>query len=102
MFHLVANCLFYFKDAGPVRNLSISTVNMSTVIVSWLPPEEANGIIEHYNISLRMYKGNELQKYNTSENQQTHIIKELGQYKLLLRDYLIIMYYNFNRNCNTI
>lgn len=76
--HLVANYFFHFKGAGPVRNLNISTVNISTVVVSWLPPEEANGIIERYNISLRIYQGNELQKYNTSENQLTRIIKELG------------------------
>lgn len=76
--NLVAKYFFHFKGAGPVRNLSISTVNISTVVVSWLPPEEANGIIEYYNISLRRYKGNELQNYNISENQLTHIIRELG------------------------
>ena len=76
--HLVAKYFCHFKGAGPVRNLSISTVNVSTVVVSWLPPEEANGIIEYYNISLRRYKGNELQNYNISENQLTHIIRELG------------------------
>lgn len=47
-----------FTEPGPPSNISITTLNLTSMAVSWQPPIELNGIIIGYNI---VYNDNEIQ-----------------------------------------
>ena len=39
-------------DAGPIRDLQVNSVNISTLVITWLPPSAPNGNILNYRITI--------------------------------------------------
>ena len=49
----VSPCAIYPSAPGPVLSL-MGTPTLSTVILTWSPPQQRNGIIAHYTVTYRV------------------------------------------------
>ena len=47
------NNLYQFLVPGPPRSIKMVVSDQDAVVVSWLPPDQPNGVIVQYNIYVR-------------------------------------------------
>ena len=47
------NNLYQFLVPGPPRSITVVVCDQDAVVVSWLPPDQPNGVIVQYNIYFR-------------------------------------------------
>ena len=45
--------IFFFSVPGPPRSIKVVVDSQDAVVVSWLAPDQANGVIVQYNIYVR-------------------------------------------------
>ena len=61
---------------GPVSNLTIN-VTLTSVNLFWIPPEQHNGILTHYEVTYRLNGSNEVITSNSESLSTTFTIQSL-------------------------
>ena len=78
----------YASDPGPVKNVTIDlrqgTDNV-TAVLSWLPPDESNGVITQYQVFYAGYNGTQV---------YILLFVLLFQIRLLYVKHLVLQFYN--------
>ena len=81
----------------------VISLNDSSVMISWRPPNIPNGIITTYNVMIFKLEGNTgiLNMNTTSDSQTTSMVFDLGMLELFVN--IILIVYNMMFRCwNTI
>ncbi len=93
------NYLFIFTESGPVSELVVSHINVTSIQVSWMPPKTPNGVITAYYLRLINISTSKLiiNKNLTTRNQHTYYLSELRKYLIPILGFIL----NILRRCRS-
>ncbi len=85
------NYLFIFTESGPVSELAVSHINVTSIQVSWMPSKTPNGVITAYYLRLINISTSKLMinKNLTTRNQYTYYLSELRKYLIPILEFIL-------------
>ena len=82
-------------------DVMVTSLNDSSIMISWMPPNKSNGVITTYNVMIFKLEGTEILSMNTTSASQTTFMGfDLGMLELYVN--IILIVYVVFRCWNTI